>query len=122
MGAAFDKVARAVTIWAGSPPAVIGSVVVVILWAITGPMFHFSDTWQLVINTGTTILTFNMVFLIQATQNRDGAALQVKLDEILRSIQDADNNVIGIEEEDKEKIALTQDSLREVKDAADGNG
>ena len=68
----FDRITRAVTVWAGSPAAVIGSVLIVLVWALTGPLFRFSDTRQLVINTGTTILTFNMVFVIQAAQNRDG--------------------------------------------------
>ena len=70
---------------------------VILSWAVTGPIFHFSDTWQLVINTGTTIITFLMVFLIQNTQNRDGAAMQVKLDELIRAIEEARNDFIGIE-------------------------
>jgi low affinity Fe/Cu permease len=74
-----------------------------IVWIVTGPLFHFSDTWQLVINTGTTIVTFLMVFLIQNTQNRDSEALQVKLDEIIRSIEGAHNALLDLEElEDKE--------------------
>ena len=113
----FDRIARATTLWAGSPTAVIGSVVVVVVWAVTGPIFQFSDTWQLVINTGTTILTFNMVFLIQATQNRDGAAVQTKLDEILRSIGDADNRVIAIEDDDAEKLEAVKAEEREAKEA-----
>ena len=71
---------------------------VIVVWAITGPLFGFSDTWQLVINTGTTIVTFLMVFLIQATQNRDGEAVQVKLDEIIRAIGNARNEVLDLEE------------------------
>lgn len=69
-----------VTGWLGSFPAILGSVVLIVVWAISGPLFGFSDTWQLVINTGTTIVTFNMVFVIQNTQNRDGRAMQAKLD------------------------------------------
>jgi low affinity Fe/Cu permease len=68
-----------------------------VIWGVTGPVFHFSDTWQLVINTGTTIVTFLMVFLIQNTQNRDGLAIQVKLDELVRAIETANNKFVGIE-------------------------
>lgn len=111
----FDRLARSVTRWAGSPPAVIGSVVIVVIWALTGPIFNFSDTWQLVINTGTTILTFNMVFLIQATQNRDGAALQTKLDEILRALTEADSKLIAIEEDEAEELESAQARARAAK-------
>lgn len=111
----FDRLTRVVTDWSGSPAAVIGSVLIVVVWALTGPIFGFSDTWQLVINTGTTILTFNMVFVIQAAQNRDGAAVQIKLDEILKAIESADNTKIGIEEEDRAKIAAAKKQLLKVK-------
>jgi low affinity Fe/Cu permease len=80
---------------------------VILLWAVTGPLFHFSDTWQLIVNTGTTIVTFLMVFLIQNTQNRDGAAIQAKLDELIRASA-AQNVFIGIEH-------LTQDELDEIR-------
>jgi low affinity Fe/Cu permease len=70
-----------VTGWLGSFPAILGSVLIIVVWGLTGPIFHYSDTWQLIINTGTTIITFNMVFVIQNTQNRDGRAMQAKLDE-----------------------------------------
>ena len=112
----FDRIARSITAWTGSAAAVIGSVLIVVVWALTGPIFHFSDTWQLVINTGTTILTFNMVFVIQAAQNRDGAAVQTKLDEILRAIAAADNRLIAVEEEDGDRIAEAQHRHREVKE------
>lgn len=112
----FDRVTRAVTVWTGSPAAVIGSVLIILVWALTGPIFGFSDTWQLVINTGTTILTFNMVFVIQAAQNRDGAAVQTKLDEILRAIEGADDRMIAIEEESADTLAEAQQHHREVKD------
>ncbi len=111
----FDRIAKAATLWAGSPVAVIGSVVIVIVWAVTGPIFGFSDTWQLVINTGTTILTFNMVFLIQSTQNRDGVAIQTKLDDLLRSQQGADNRLIAIEEDERETLESAQERGREAK-------
>ena len=112
----FDQITRAVTMWTGSPAAVVGSVLIVVVWALTGPVFGFSDTWQLVINTGTTILTFNMVFVIQAAQNRDGAAVQTKLDEILRSLEAADNRMIALEEESGDRIAKAQQRVRQVKE------
>lgn len=99
-----SKVAHAT----GKPITFIASVVIVVVWAATGPLFHYSDTWQLVINTGTTIITFLMVFLIQNTQNRDGAAIQTKLDEIIRASA-SQNRYIGIENLTEEEL----DGLRE---------
>ncbi|MVA59275.1 low affinity iron permease family protein [Agrobacterium vitis] len=92
----FAKFANATARATGSPIAFILCVAAVVIWAVSGPFFGFSETWQLVINTGTTIITFLMVFLIQNTQNRDGTALQTKLDEIILS-SDAENEFIGIE-------------------------
>jgi low affinity Fe/Cu permease len=111
----FDRITRAVTAWTGSPAAVIGSLLIVLIWAVTGPLFGFSDTWQLVINTGTTILTFNMVFVIQAAQNRDATAVQAKLDEILEAISGADNRMIKLEEDSDEKLEEVEERHREVK-------
>lgn len=82
MGESFGRVSRAIAQWTGSPVAFIGAVLIILIWGLAGPVFGFSDTWQLVINTGTTIVTFLMVFLIQNTQNRDSMALQLKLDEL----------------------------------------
>ena len=81
------------------------AVAIVVVWAISGPVFHFSDTWQLVINTGTTIVTFMMVFLIQNSQNRDSKAVHLKLDELLRAARDADNSLIEVEDETDEELA-----------------
>jgi low affinity Fe/Cu permease len=92
----FNRMAEAVARATGRPWAFAICVAAVVLWAVSGPVFHFSETWQLVINTGTTIVTFLMVFLIQNTQNRDGAAIQAKLDELIRS-GDGKNTFIGIE-------------------------
>ena len=112
---AFGRLARAVEQAAGSPYATAAAVLVVVIWAATGPVFGWSDTWQLVINTGTTIVTFWMVFLIQAAQNRNDAAVHVKLDELLRAIEGARNRIIIAE--DLDQAAL--DKLRsELQDAA----
>ncbi len=103
----FYKIARRTSEAVGSPYASITAVTVIIIWAVTGPIFQFSDTWQLVINTGTTIVTFLMVFLIQNSQNRDAKAVQIKLDELIRSIDTAHNEVIDIEnspEKDLQKL------------------
>ena len=85
-----------------------------IAWLLTGPLFHFSDTWQLVINTGTTIITFLMVFLIQNAQNRDGAAMQLKLDELIRSTYSARNSLIDIEHLSDEQLRELQESFRKL--------
>jgi len=92
----FTTIANAVAHAAGKPAAFMLCCCIIIFWAVSGPLFNFSDTWQLIINTGTTIITFLMVFLIQNTQNRDGAALQAKLDELIR-VGEAENRFIGIE-------------------------
>lgn len=94
----------------GRPLTFILAVAVLLVWGITGPIFSFSDTWQLVINTGTTIVTFLMVFLIQSTQNRDGEAIQVKLDEIIRALDSANNELLDLEE-------LEETELDEIKGA-----
>jgi low affinity Fe/Cu permease len=104
----FTSVSNAVARGAGSPLAFLGCCGIVIVWAATGPLFGYSDTWQLVINTGTSVVTFLMVFLIQSTQNRDGAAIQAKLDELIRA-SGAQNSFIGIEH-------LTQQEVDEFRD------
>ncbi|NVE26373.1 hypothetical protein B7760_05707 (plasmid) [Burkholderia glumae] len=93
---AFDVFAAAVTRWAGSPVAFSAAVVTIAAWVVSGPIFHYSDAWQLVINTGTTIITFLMVFLIQQSQNKDSVALHLKLNELLASQNRASNRLIGI--------------------------
>ncbi len=105
----FTRFAKWTAHYTGKPITFIGAVLIILIWAITGPIFKFSDTWQLVINTGTTIITFLMVFLIQNTQNRDTEALQIKLDEIIRSIKGARNEVLELEELDEKEL----DEIRE---------
>ena len=107
MDRAFTHFANSVARTAGRPITFVLCCAVIVAWAASGPLFGFSDTWQLVVNTSTTIITFLMVFLIQNTQNRDGAAIQAKLDELLRAVSDARNDFIGIEH-------LTDEELREI--------
>lgn len=93
----FDRVAERIAAWAGRPSAAALAIATILAWAVTGPLFGWSDTWQLVVNTGTTIVTFVMVFLIQNAQNRDASAIQCKLDELIRAVSHARNQFIGIE-------------------------
>jgi low affinity Fe/Cu permease len=101
---AFGRVARRTARLTGHPAAFGVALLTVVLWAATGPLFRWSDTWQLVINTGTTIATFLMVFLLQNTQNRDSAAVQLKLDELLRAVEGAHNALLDLEELDQEDL------------------
>jgi low affinity Fe/Cu permease len=101
----LERSARAVTVWTGSSQAFAGAVGVIIAWALLGPVFHFSDTWQLVINTGTTIVTFLMVFLIQRAQNKDSLAIHLKLNEIVAVLQGASNRLINVEDLTEHEVA-----------------
>ena len=103
-GSSFARMANATATWTGRPLAFVLAFGTVLVWAITGPIFDYSDTWQLVINTGTTIITFLMVFLIQNTQNRDTLALQLKLSELILSLKEADNRMAAIEDASDEEM------------------
>ena len=97
-GASFGRLASRVAHWMGHPAGFLLALGVVVAWVITGPIFRFSDTWQLVINTATTVVTFLMVFLIQNTQNRESRALQLKLDELIRALDGAHNALLDLED------------------------
>ncbi len=107
----FTRISSRIAAFAGQPVAFIVALLAVIVWGATGPLFHYSETWQLVINTGTTIITFLMIFLVQNSQNRDGAAMQAKLDELIRAIEDARGNFIGIEHLTDSEITRIRDDL-----------
>ncbi len=100
----FETAATRISRAMGRPMTFVVCCLLVLIWAATGPIFHFSDTWQLVINTGTTIITFLMVFLIQNSQNREGEALQAKLDELIRALETAENRFIGLEQRTEREI------------------
>jgi low affinity Fe/Cu permease len=106
MRKAFSRASTFISLQSGRPVTFALAALTIVVWGATGPLFNYSDTWQLVINTGTTIVTFLMVFIIQNTQNRDGAAIQAKLDELIRSNKTAQNSFIGIEN-------LTLDEIEE---------
>ena len=108
----FSRFARAASLFCGKPVVFLAAVAIVIIWAATGPMFHYSDTWQLVINTGTTIITFLMVFLIQNTQNRDSAAIQLKLSELIVAVKGAKNRLANIEDASEEELEELREELK----------
>jgi low affinity Fe/Cu permease len=118
---AFTQFANAVSRMTGRAWTFVICIALVVAWAATGPMFHYSDTWQLVINTSTTIITFLMVFLIQNTQNRDGAAIQAKLDELIR-ISEAENRYIGIEKLTDTELEGILEEVEQHADVIEGEG
>jgi low affinity Fe/Cu permease len=123
MNRIFNWCAARIAAFAGQSYAFVGAVLLIVVWGITGPLFHYSDTWQLVINTATTIVTFLMVFLIQNSQNRDAAAMQAKLDELLRAVAKARADFIGIEHMTDAEIEKIRDALeRETGNRKPGKG
>jgi low affinity Fe/Cu permease len=120
----FTRVAGWASRAAGKPGASMLAFAVIVVWAVTGPFFQYSDTWQLVINTGTSLVTFLMVFLIQNSQNRDTEALQIKLDELIHAIEQADNSLLNLEELEQQELddlrahyCKVAEEAREAKDA-----
>jgi len=114
----FTRFSKSASRLMGHPVAFIAALCVIVLWSVTGPLVGFSDTWQLVINTGTTIVTFLMVFLIQNTQNRDTAAIQLKLDELIRVIEKADNSLLDLEEMEEKDLDRIRSGYEELAEAA----
>lgn len=115
---AFDHFASRVTRWAGSPTMFCLALAIILIWAVTGPMFNFSEIWQLVINTLTTIVTFLMVFLIQQSQNKDSVAVHLKLNELLAANRHASNRMIGIEDLDEQDLRQVADFYTRLADRA----
>ena len=113
---AFRKFAQTIAHALGTPWAFVVALVVIIGWGVSGPLFGFSNTWQLIINTGTTIVTFLMVFLIQNTQNRDARAIHLKLDELIRANDKARNRIVDLEEVEDEELQKLQEEFRRLHD------
>ncbi|MBD9515819.1 low affinity iron permease family protein [Pseudomonas sp. PDM22] len=123
-GASFSRFAQALSQWAGRPLTFALACVLLVGWALSGPFFHFNDTWQLVINTSTTIITFLMVFLIQSTQNRDTDALHIKIDELLRTTHHAHRVLMGLDDmgsEELQKLRKTYEEMGEENNATEGS-
>jgi low affinity Fe/Cu permease len=112
----FHKFAHAAASAVGTPIAFLLGVITIVVWALTGPVFQYSDTWQLVINTGTTIITFLMVFLIQNTQNRDAKAMHLKLDELIRAVASARNRLVHLEDLSDDDLATLEKEFKKLHD------
>lgn len=119
---AFRVFSRRSSVILGSAWAFVAAVFIIVVWGLTGPTFHFSDTWQLIINTGTTIVTFLMVFLIQNTQNRDAKAMHLKLDEIIRSLTQARNELVDLENLSDEEMNKLEEQFKELRQKAERDG
>ena len=115
MNESFRKFASHISRWAGSPWAFILALLVLAVWIVSGPLFKFSDTWQLAINTGTTIVTFLMVFLIQNTQNREAKAINLKLDELIRAVKEARNSMVDLENATDEELELLEGQFQRLR-------
>jgi low affinity Fe/Cu permease len=110
----FTRLSQAVSHWAGKPQIFFGAAALIVIWALSGPLFDYNDSWQLVINTSTTIVTFLMVFIIQNSQNRDTAAMQIKLDELILKLEGAREELLDLEELDEEKIERFRSEFEEM--------
>src|SRR5947199_8877975 len=110
----MERLSGRMTAWTGSSLAFALAVVTILVWAVTGPFFKFSDTWQLVINTGTTIVTFLMVFLIQRSQNKDAMAIQLKLNELVAAVEGASNRLIAVEDLSEEEVQVLKKHYKEL--------
>ena len=110
----FAKVSQKLALWAGSPRTFLIAIILIVVWALTGPIFHYNDTWQLIINTSTTIITFLMVFLIQNTQNRDTDILHLKIDELLRVTNEAQNAMLRLEALDLKQLEALRKQYRKI--------
>src|SRR4029077_18937712 len=119
---AFGVFARKASNILGSAWAFVLAIIIIVVWAATGPTFHFSDTWQLIINTGTTIVTFLMVFLIQNTQNRDAKAMHLKLDEIIRALKGARNQLVDLEKLSDEELDKLERQFEQLRKRAENDG
>ena len=118
---AFRVFAHRSSVMLGSAWAFTGAVLVILVWILTGPTFHFSDTWQLIINTATTVITFLMVFLIQNTQNRDAKAMHLKLDELIRAIRDARDELVDLEDLSDEELKKLEEQFRRTRKRAEND-
>jgi low affinity Fe/Cu permease len=110
----FTSLSHTVAHWAGKPPTFFVALAIIVVWALSGPLFGFNDTWQLVINTSTTIVTFLMVFIIQNSQNRDTAAIQIKLDELIDKMEGAREELLDLEELDEDKLEEMRQDFEEM--------
>jgi low affinity Fe/Cu permease len=119
---AFRLFAQRASVMLGSAWAFCGAVLVIVVWLITGPTFHFSDTWQLIINTATTVVTFLMVFLIQNTQNRDAKAMHLKLDELIRAVKGARNQLVNVENLSDDDLKKLEEQFRRLHEKSNHNG
>jgi low affinity Fe/Cu permease len=117
----FEQAANKITTWTGSASAFGIAVLVIIIWVVTGPIFHYSDTWQLVINTGTTIITFLMVFLIQKSQNKDSKAIQLKLNELIAASRHASNRMVDIEDLTEAELDVLHKYYQKLSDVAEAD-
>ncbi len=118
----FDRFSNSASKVTGSSAAFIGAFAIVLVWATSGPFFHFSDTWQLVINTGTTVITFLMVFVIQQAQNKDTLALQIKLNELIAATKGASNRVLNIEDMTEEELRVLKKFYSKLSDLSERDG